>query len=247
MGNLTFSCRRPKADPVEISRLRTGDVICIRDPQFAHAGACLSQNLLCWNTNHVGMVVDPADLPSESALRTGHPEIRVGRRYLLHTLFTGVKVWDLGQYLQRTRRGRCGARGTMWARQIVTEGRTSDDELRRSLALVVDKTFDEVRDKHYEDQIFSLLNAYFDSCEAFGNCGKNSGDDSSLFCSELVSMMLQQGGVLGTQRPADEIVPQDFLYSNGKTVEGASMADGFRLGPVLELEPDDESDDDTDR
>lgn len=243
MGNLCFGPRAVPTEPIAVSELRTGDVICIRDPQCLHAGACLSQNLLCWESNHVGMALNPEDFSEGAAckIRAKHPEFVAGKVFVLHTLVTGVKVWDVASYAKKNK-GKGFSRGIIWIRQLEVEGGDSDaqEEMRAQIAASTDELWGDVAEKPYEQKPCSMLSAYFDSCEGINvpGCCASNGDATSLFCSELVAMALQKGKVLGEERPPDEFVPMDFLASDGHTVEKASMATGMRLGPLRVLKPD---------
>merc|ERR1712113_445571 len=121
----------------------------------------------------------------------------------------------------------------MWVRQLIaTDG--SDASIPERMAQAIDKILPEIRDKSYGENWGHMVSAYCDSCEMCG-CGVNKSDESTLFCSELVALILQRSEVLGMERPPDEFVPEDFLSSDGKMVEEANMVKGFGLGPVLEL------------
>merc|ERR1711974_397156 len=96
----------------------------------------------------------------------------------------------------------------------------------------IDEFLWEVHDSPYETNPLSMLQAYFDSCEPLGFC-QGSRDTSSFFCSELVAEALQRTSVLSDDIPSSEIVPMDFLQSNGEQIERAKLRDGVRLGPPL--------------
>ncbi|RZI46413.1 hypothetical protein [Candidatus Finniella inopinata] len=79
---------------------------------------------------------------------------------------------------------------------------------------------------NYEENIVSILKSKSRS--------NKTGDDSSLFCSELVALMLQQLGYLSTELPADNYTPRDFseISENVKLI-------GATLGKeVLIFKPD---------
>merc|ERR1712203_1034703 len=113
----------------------------------------------------------------------------------------------------------------------------SDARIHERMAQAIDKILPEIRDRGYEENWHHMVRAYCDSCEICG-CGANKRDESTLFCSELLALILQRGEVLGMERPSDEFVPEDFLSSDGKMVEKANMVKGFGLSPVLELRLD---------
>eukprot|EP00927_Polykrikos_kofoidii_P050540 TRINITY_DN44437_c0_g1_i1.p1 TRINITY_DN44437_c0_g1~~TRINITY_DN44437_c0_g1_i1.p1 ORF type:complete len:243 (+),score=20.08 TRINITY_DN44437_c0_g1_i1:63-791(+) len=231
MGN-AFRCRPSLSDAntILLSELGTGDVLCVRDPQFAHAGACLSQNVLCWEVNHCGMALNSDDFGVESVLRCKHPEIngQLGNNYVLHALETGVKVWNLEVYLKRTL-GRGYSTGAIWVRQLQsTTG--NDASLRARVAEATDEVFADIHARPYEKNYCSMINAYFDTCE-FGGLMRSSNDTSSLFCSELLAFVFQSAGILEKDRPADEFTPSDFLNSDGQRIECTRFCAEVCFGP----------------
>lgn len=201
-----------------VSQLRTGDILLVRDPQCAHTPACLAQNLLCWTVNHVGLAINPKDFSESSALHMG-TRLDYGKRYL-----------------RITRGNQCG-QGSIWVRQVLCMGTECNQVPPVQLVYALERFLGEDRGKRYEQSCCALVGAYCDSCERLHLC-KNRGDDSSLFCSELVALILQEGHVLGKQRPADEFVPMDFMSSNGVKVERAELCPGFRLAPARQLVSD---------
>lgn len=212
--------------------LCTGDVIIVREPQFANCGTCFFQNVLCWEANHAAIAISPKDFSRDSNLRTRHPEIEDSKTYLLHALVTGIKVWEFGQYCNRVYGG-C-APGAIFARQLEFE--VDEPEFRKQMAKEVDELFCDVADKPYEQHCCTMISAYYDGCERFGCC-KSAPDDSSIFCSELVAMTLQKARVLSDDRPADEFTPMDFLSSDGEYVEEAPFLPGMTFGPTLQVLP----------
>ena len=69
-----------------------------------------------------------------------------------------------------------------------------------------------------------MVCAYFDSCEeCCDGCCLAHPDTSSLFCSELAALVLQRAEVLSEERPADEMVPPDFLGTSANTIEQAHL------------------------
>lgn len=245
MGNL-FPCCCQKyrhAEALDLYELRTGDIVLFREPQCAHLGAWCAQNLLCWEANHVGLVLHPSDFGADSRVRRRH-ELQDGRPYVFHALLSGVKVWDLEAYGRRiTREGGC-FQSHCWARQLLTEGPPGTaacpgDALRALIAHKADEFFEEIREASYQLDPAILLSAYFDTCEMC--CCANdeyASSSSSIFCSELVAETLQRAGIISNDIASNEFVPMDFLLSNGLNIERSKFV-GVRLGPPRKVQLDD--------
>lgn len=232
---------------LRVSQLQTGDVVLIREPHCAHPPACLAQWLACMTVNHAGVAINPADFPEASKMRD-RVTLNSERRYLFHTQFQGIKVWELSRYLKRCRHGRCHGRGTFWVRQWLTK-EDGNPAPRKLVAAAIDELVRldwESGGIPYEDRYMDMCAAYWDCCEGCCKFCQNDGDDSSLFCSELVALLAQQGGFLTTQRPADEFVPMDFLKSDGQQIEFAQVCEGICLGPPRVVVCDGENDNSSD-
>jgi len=209
--------------------LRSGDVLLSRDPAFGKAGACVAQAFLCWGVNHGGLAVDPAEFPENGHMRTRMPHLVPGKKYMLHALLTGVKVWDIEGYLKKMAKGK--PRGVIYARHLQIEG--PDAVAKRSTFLAaMDTTFGEVVDKAYESNFLSMFAGYCDACEECCPCCQSGGDDKEVFCSELMASVYIAGGALSRERPADEFTPTDFLDSDGVAIEKTSFNLGYALGPI---------------
>jgi len=212
--------------------LHSGDVLLSRDPAFNKAGACVAQAFLCWGVNHGGLAIDPAEFRLDGPLRSKMPHLIPGKKYMLHALLSGIRVWDLEGYLEKMAKGKPA--GTIYARHLQMEG--FDVAVKRSrFVAAMDTVFGEVSDKNYEGNLMSMFSSYCDSCEELCPCCKSTGDDEDYFCSELMAQVYIAGGVLPKERPADEFTPTDFLHSDGVTIEKTSFNLGFSLGPIESL------------
>jgi len=212
--------------------LQSGDVLLTRDPAFGKAGACAVQAFLCWGINHGGLAIDPAEFRPDGPLRSKKPDLVPGKKYMLHAVLTGIKVWDLESYLQKMAKGKPA--GAIYARHLQISG--LDGPVKRSsFVAAMDTVFGEICEKSYEGNISSMLTGYCDTCEQLCPCCKSHGDDNDLYCSELMARVYITGGVLPRERPADEFSPTDFLDSDGVTIEKTSFNVGFSLGPIEAL------------
>lgn len=229
-------CPHDYSDGVDMSlgELCTGDILLTRDPAFSKAGACLAQGLLCWGVNHGGIAVDPADFPIGGHLRTRLPYLVPGKKYMLHALMSGIRVWDLEEYLERMEY-KGPPTGAIFVRQLQADHMDSK-ALRAHISKVIDSVFFDVADKAYEGNWGSMVAGYFDSCEGVCTCCEATGDDDEYFCTELVAAILLKADIIRHERPADEFMPTDFLLSDGETIELTSFDDGYSIGPVHALQ-----------
>jgi hypothetical protein len=157
------------------------------------------------------------------------PHLVPGKKYMLHALMTGIKVWELEGYLKKMAKGT--PKGAIYARHLRMEGLDATTKRSRFLA-AMDTVFGEVADKKYESNYLSMLAGYCDTCEELCPCCQSSGDDKDLFCSELMAHVYINGGALSRERPADEFTPTDFLNSDGVNIEKTCFNLGYSLGPV---------------
>mmetsp|Transcript_10620 Transcript_10620/g.19679 ORF Transcript_10620/g.19679 Transcript_10620/m.19679 type:complete len:249 (+) Transcript_10620:35-781(+) len=232
MGNVCCDPKIHKGRVCEVSDLRTGDVLFARDPAFSKAGACAAQGCLCWSINHTGIAIAPGDFSIDGNLWKRNPDMNPGKRYMLHALMSGIRIWDIDPYLQKML-DKGPPSGHLYVRQLVsTKGLGFEKEIADSL----DEYFGTIQDKEYEGNMKTMVTGYFDSCEPCLQCCENRGDHEDLFCSELVAGAYQQAGVLKDDRSADEFMPTDFLNSDGTNVEKTSLMPGYSLGPVTEVE-----------
>lgn len=227
---------------IDLQDLLSGDILLTRDPAFTKAGACLAQGLLCWGVNHGGLAVDPAEFPPDGNLRTRMPDLEPGRKYMLHALVTGIRVWNLEDYLHRMiKKG--PPTGAIFVRQLQKENRRRNmgDDFQAALVKAMDAVFGAVADKAYETNYGSMVAGYFDSCEGVCPWCSAKADDNSYFCSELMAEVLLKADVIEHDRPADEFMPTDFLESDGFNIEKTQFCDGISLGPVRALQLPSES------
>ncbi len=82
--------------------------------------------------------------------------------------------------------------------------------------------------KQYETKFMDLARAAIDNVPGFAN----SGDSSSLFCSELVALTLKEFRVMRTDLPADEFIPKDFGSSNDYAL---GLSPQFRLRHEIKI------------
>ena len=135
---------------------------------------------------HVGYVVrdDRNDivLLSESTMLSRAKDVVTGKRINgLHTVTLSDRIREVG--------------GRVWMRRL-------DAPLTRDQVEAVAKMRIEYRGRKYERHWVDLFRAAFDW---FGP--SNSGDTSSLFCSEWTAMLDQATGLLPQHPQADEYIP----------------------------------------
>ncbi|CAE7455514.1 unnamed protein product [Symbiodinium necroappetens] len=163
-------CQSTQVEEVHVmlSELQSGDVLLSKEPILSSPGACFMRSCLCWQTHHIGLVVNPADFPAESHLRRRHPEMEQGRTYVFHALVTGMKVWDLERYIRRIHKA-CVLPGEAWVRQLRPSTETSSD-FRPQLIAELDAAFEELHSRPYEKNQLSTLQAFCDCAEVCGLC-----------------------------------------------------------------------------
>lgn len=226
-------CKTAKLDVITPADLKTGDVILVREPQFAAIDNFILQNLCCWGANHVGIALRPIDFPPGSHIRARYPHLDNDRCYILHVIVSGVKIWEVERYIRR--QSDSFSKGVVYVRRLQAED--SDDSTRGERAMRfrlvtgIDALYGEVRDRPFERNWWSIIQSFFDSCERCGIC-LAPRDLSSVFCSELVAEALQRSEVLDPERSSAEFLPLDFLRSDGKRVERSDFINGITLAPL---------------
>lgn len=88
----------------------------------------------------------------------------------------------------------------------------------------------EMRDKPYEKSFLSLAKSAYD-----GRLGKNSGDLTSVFCSELVAEAYKRMGIFSEDSVSDEYTPADFDIDSSKKAHFLPFTDGCSLASVVPI------------
>lgn len=66
----------------------------------------------------------------------------------------------------------------------------------------------------YQENLFEMVKAAYDSFDEFFSIFKNEEDISTLFCSELVANAYQEAGLLGDEKPSNEYSPDELSSHN---------------------------------
>lgn len=119
-------------------------------------------------------------------------------------------------------------KGSVKVRELFTVGQHVIDE---------DLLVEIIADLHgtpYELSLARLIGAFLDKINII-----KKNDDSSIFCSELVSLVYQRLNILERREPAEEAHPGDFLKSENSNlyyIDGNRFLSGYFLGPAIKIQ-----------
>lgn len=196
--------------------------------------------------SHVGMVV-PSWAVIEAGKLLGNSVARVVRDWYIMestTLNDGIDVLtgnrisgvSIVPYESRIKE----YEGNVWLRELRhnVEPTRIDGEL-VSWSLDAPRLINFIADYHarpYEKCLGRLIGAVLDLPVI--DRWFHEGDDSSIFCSELVAMCLQNQGFLENKNSAEEAHPGDWLRNPNSTlnrIDGNKFKHGYCYGPVQEV------------